>query len=364
VSIAPTGGQRSVTSSIEQGLKNLVLNAGPNVRDLSQCTRDGYRAILDAAHVPEGWPPDATASAVLTVIEELAQEIRNPRWQAATLAALRFPANEYIGADCESREGRWKALAERETTDAEDIKRRVENYRDYWRSAVPRLAEALDDRLRQLNRSPDGWRRFQDEAHVHPPLRLSQPLSFDRTEVLYQLEGYRGIQCTTWRWLTAHAPIDGYDAVGWYYNEPNAPVEIIPLANCTSDGPMRDLPMGGVLGRLRFSHVLRPDEQYFFAYVTKFNSDQPCRPTILQEVRGRATRQLTVRVQFDVKTLPSKIWYFDVGTQSEGWQTPDERASEVLEHSPNGYYEKVFDVCTSGRQYGLRWEWRDLAALA
>jgi len=172
-----------------------------------------------------------------------------------------------------------------------------------------------------------------------------------------QLEGMRGVRCVSYRWLTAHAPVDHYEAVGWYYNHPDAPVEVMPLANCTREEPQRELPQGGVVANLKFSHELRAGEQYFFAYVTKFNSDQPCRPTILWEVREVEMRHLTVRAQFDVRALPSRLWYFDIGTQSEGWKLPDEGAPECLQVSSNGYVDHLFERCERGRMYGLKWEW-------
>ena len=355
---SPRGGDSPV-KSIEAGLKTLVQYAGPNVRELSEGTKDGYKAILDAAHVPDDWTVDAKASAVLTVLQDLVEHITNTNWRKASLAAFRLPAGNYVGPESDSREGRWKVLARREGTAPRELKRQVERYRDYWRAAVPKLAADLYDELRRLNRTADGWLRLQDEAPLLPssPLPLSPPISFDRTEVLYEFKGNCGIQVTSRRWLRAQESVDHYDAVGWYYNEPRAPVEIIPLANCTSGGPMRELLKGGVLGALQFSHTLAPGEVYYFEYITRFNSDQPCRPTILYEVRGREMRNLIVRAQFDTQVLPSQICYFDLGAEYVGWQWPEQGAPEWLQVAPNGYLEHRFDVCQQGRQYGLKWEW-------
>jgi hypothetical protein len=175
--------------------------------------------------------------------------------------------------------------------------------------------------------------------------------------VLYEFRGTCGIQATRHRWLRAHEPVDCYNAVGWYYNEPRAPVEIVALANCTLDGVIHELPRGGVTGRLRFSHVLEPGEQYYFAYVTRFNSDQPCMPTILYEVRGREIRDLTVRAQFDIHALPQRVCYFDLGAQDDGWEWPEDGAPEWIDIAPNGFVEHRFEVCHRGRQYGLKWDW-------
>jgi hypothetical protein len=358
VAADPGGGVSG--SSIEDAIKNLVQFAGPSVRDLSEGIRDGYKTLLDAAHVPDDWPVDAKASAIVIVIQELVDEIRNDKWRLAARAAFRLPATGYTGPECDSREGRWKTLAQREgLTRPEDIRKRVENYRDYWRHAAPRLASDLERRLRELNRSPAGWDRFRTDPPLSPasPLPLTPPISFESTEVLYEFSGRRGIQATSHRVLRAHEPVDHYDAVGWYYNEPRAPVKIIPLANCTSDGEMRELPRGGVLGQLKFSHVLAPGELYYFAYITRFNSEQPTMPTILYEVRGKEMRNLTVRAQFDFQALPERICYFDLGAQDQGWEWPEEGAPEWIDVADNGFVEHRFDVCQRGRQYGLKWAW-------
>jgi hypothetical protein len=175
--------------------------------------------------------------------------------------------------------------------------------------------------------------------------------------VLYEFNGNRGVQATSHRWLRAHEPVDHYDAVGWYYNEPRAPVGIIPLANCTSEGTPHELPRGGVLARLQFSHLLRPGEPYYFAYITRFNSDQPCMPTVLYEVRGKEMRNLTVSLQFDTRAMPLQICYFDLGAQDSGWEWPEDGAPQWLEVAPNGFIQHSFEVCLQGRQYGLKWKW-------
>jgi hypothetical protein len=217
------------------------------------------------------------------------------------------------------------------------------------------LAESLQGRLDELNRSTDGWAVYRTDEPPSPPRSL--PLSFDRTDVLFLFSGRRGIQSYSYRWLTAHGPVDHYEAVGWYYNEPDAPVEIIPLANCARKDPYVVLPEGGRLARLEFERTLEPGEKYFFAYTTVFNSDQPCRPTILYEVRGLSMRTLTVRAQFDVEALPSKIWYFDIGIQSNGYHVPDDDAPQIVRVASNGFASHEFSNCEKGRKYGLRWLW-------
>jgi len=133
------GGGESPANSIEAGIRNLVNDAGPNVRELSRRTRPGYDVIMEGAIVPGGWTEDAKALAIVTVIQELVGQITNPRWRIAAMAACRQPADLYVGPNCDSRKGRWRVLAEREGTAPGDIARRIEDYRGYWtqRSGAP-----------------------------------------------------------------------------------------------------------------------------------------------------------------------------------------------------------------------------------
>jgi hypothetical protein len=57
----PRGGEPA-SNSIEDGLRNLVQFGGPSVRELSDGVKAGYKAILDAAHVPDDWTVDANGS--------------------------------------------------------------------------------------------------------------------------------------------------------------------------------------------------------------------------------------------------------------------------------------------------------------
>jgi hypothetical protein len=349
------GGGAAPPESIEAGLRDLVTDAGPDFRRFSRGDTGNLEAIMDAALVPADWPRASKAEAVLSVIQDLVYEIANPRWKAAALAAFRLPAKDYVGAEYDSLAGRWRALARRDGASDEEVRARTEAYRGYWVSAASQLADHVERRLSELNSAPDGWLPYRTGLPSSPPHSL--PISFERTDVLYMFRGYQGVRSISYRWLIAHGPVSHYEPVAWYFNDPDAPVEIIPLANCVLEGPLRDLPQGGRTGTLRFSHTLGRGERYFFAYMVKFNSEQRCRPTILYEVRGVEMRSLVVRSQFDPDTMPRRCWYFDVEAQSEGWGIPDDDAPELLKIAPNGYVAHEFESCQRGRKFGLRWQW-------
>jgi hypothetical protein len=130
------------------------------------------------------------------------------------------------------------------------------------------------------------------------------------------------------------------------------------VANCTLDGPLVPLPQGGRGGTLRFDHELVDGERYYFAYTTRFNSDRPCRPTILYEVRGLRMDLLTVRAQFDpAGPIPTVAWFFDVVSQADAWHMPEPGSPNLRRVAANGYVEAEFRDCRHGRKYGLQWAW-------
>lgn len=349
------GGGEPPPQSVEAGLRRLAWESGPTVTRLVESRAEGIGALMQAAQPPADWPVEVKAYAVLSVIREVVQDLANPRWRAAAQAALRIPADDYQGPDHDSVAARWRELVRREGIAEAERRARVDAYRGYWMTAAQHLAEAIESRFRELNRIPDSWAFYRPDAPYAPPLSL--PISFDRTEVIYRFHGDRGVQSISLRWLTALGEVDHYEAIGWYYNEPDAPVEIVPLANCELDGPLRDLPQGGRCGTLRFGHTLQQDERYFFAYTTLFNSDRPCRPAIMYENRVGMMQTLTIRAQFDPAVLPVRCWWFDVATQVEVSRTPEDGAPEFLTVPPNGYVEHEFTQCEWPRKCGLRWEW-------
>jgi len=348
------GGGEAPPDTLEAGLRRLALEAGPTVLRLLNERSPGVRAIMNVASPPDHWPEVDIANALLEILSELVEGIANPRWRASCKAALRIPTDDYPGAECDSVAGRWRVLARREDVASGAVDEAVERYRGYWTVAAVRLAEMLSKRLFELNRN-GGWDSYLAHEIEIPATTL--PVSFDRTDVLFSFDKQRGTGFTTYIWLTAYGPVDRYETMGWYYNDPDAVVDIVPLANCALDGPLRDLPQGGRSASLVFARELRAGEKYFFAFSTVFASDRPCRPTILHKVRGMSMDQLTVRAQFDVDAIPPKIWCVDVAEQLQGSTVPNDGDPQVLEVSPNGYVEYEFFNCKRGREYGLRWIW-------
>jgi len=332
-----------------------VVGVGPTLKSLAYDTSGGSSILMAAAHTPDHWTPEDKASAILSILHELVDKMSNGRWKAASRAALRHPADDYRGSHLDSVAARWRELVVKEGYGEPEARDAAEKYRGYWTTAATHLADTLADRLHELN-STSGWRQYEQSEPLTPPLKL--PLSFDRTDVLYRFQGRIGVQSISYRWLTAHGDVDHYETAGWYYNEPEAPVEIRPLANCQLAGPLRELPQGGRSATLAFSRKLVAGDRYFFAYTTFFRSERPCRPTILYEVRGLSMSHLTVRAQFDISAMPRRAWHFNLGVQIEDI-SPEDGAPELLPISPNGYVDYEFQSCQRGRKYGLRWQWDD-----
>lgn len=348
------GGGEARPDTLEAGLRRLAVEAGPTVLRLLHERSPGVRAIMNSASPPDYWTEEDIAGALLEILGELVEEITNPRWRASCKAALRIPVDDYPGAECDSVAGRWRMLSRREGVAGSAIDEAVERYRGYWTAAAARLAEMLSKRLSDLNRN-GGWDSYLRRELENPASHV--PISFDRTDVLFQFDKQRGTGFTTYLWLTAHEPIGHYETMGRYYNDPDAEVDIVPLANCSLAGPLVDLPQGGRAASLVFAKELSAGEKYFFAYSTTFVSDRPCRPTILFKVRGRGMERLTIRAQFDVEALPFKLWYVDIDEQLQGLAVPDDGDPQLLEVGQNGYVAMDFHNCKRDRVYGLRWIW-------
>ncbi|MBB5790827.1 hypothetical protein [Jiangella mangrovi] len=328
---------------------------GPSAQRLLRRETPGIQALMAGA--PEAWPPEVRAEAVLRLIYDLITDITNERWQRVAMAAFRNPPEDYVGQSFDSLHNRFRHLALQDLgSDGGDVEIHIERHRGYWSGAANQLATLLEERLVRMSQAPEEWVVYRREEHQPPPLLL--PISFDRTDVLYQFDGLRGVKVYTYRWLTAHAAIDRYETVAWYYSDPDAPVEVEPLANCVIDGPSRELPQGGRTEALKFSHMLSADEQYFFAYAVHFNSDRPCRPSILYESRGRTIKHLIVRAQFDPRELPAKCWHVDMSAHVSASSEPPDDSPEVMSIPENGYLAHEWRYCQPGRKYGLLWTWR------
>ncbi|MGH3766467.1 MAG: hypothetical protein ACRDS0_07255 [Pseudonocardiaceae bacterium] len=310
---------------------------------------------MQAAQPPLGWSLEDKAAAVLSVIHDAVNGITNPRWKNAALAAFRVPPDQYKGSGNDSIAGRWRELARREGNPGGQLEAAVERYRGYWMTAARHLAEDVARRFHLLNNSAEGWKPLRTSGRRAPA--LTPPIAFEKVDVLYIFDGHRGVRSICQCWITASDECDHYEARAWYYSQPDAPVEIIPLANCELSRPLQELPLGGRYGALKFARTLHTNDTYFFSYETLFNSRLQCRPTILFQPRALGMRSLVMRAQFDKAVLPTKCWYLDMELQIDDSQIPEDGAPELLEIASNGYVEHAFHACERGRQYGVRWIW-------
>ena len=353
MTVRPRRGDQPL-DSLQAALAYLAEGEGPNISKLLHSSSNGCTELLRLVAAPVDWRREEVAEAVLDLIATAVTDIDQRSWRLAVEAALRLPDTRYQGAAFDSRAKRWQEAAlELPDLAGKAPAKREEALRGYWRSSLPHLATAVRRRIDQQNRA--GWVRNGVPYPPAPPLDL--PISFALTEILYEFDGFRGVQSTSRRLLRAHGAVDHYEAVGWYYAEPDAKVEIVPIYGCVSGGQHQDLPVGGRSLVLRFDKTLEPGDEHYFEYKTVFNSQLRCRPTILYEVRGQSMDKLIVRARFDSRVLPVKIWPFDVAVQTAGQRVPEDGAPELLAVSSNGYVEREFGPCFRGRKYGLRWIW-------
>ena len=344
--------------SIERGLRELGDGRGASVRKLADAHSPGLRAIIDAVR-PEleaNWSIEDKAAAALDVILQTLATFRNENWKAVTEAAYGQPEEQYRGPQFDTRAARWRERAQRDEDlqDGPAMKSRLETYRGFFVNAVSRLSEDVEQMFQALNREPSAWERYRRHEPSSP---THLPVTFERVDVLFRLQGNVGVQQLTYRWLKALEPISEIEVVGWYYSQADADLDIVPLANCTLDGELDDLPRGGRIGALKFARTLNPGDDYFFAYSINYRSEKPCRPVVSHEVRGRATKLLTVRVQFDPQAMPDRCWCFEAIGELDGQRVPSLGSDRDLVVSANGYVDHEFKDAVFGRKYGIMWRW-------
>lgn len=202
-------------------------------------------------------------------------------------------------------------------------------------------------RLSQLNVT-GAWEKYAD-----PDARR---FKFARYHMLFRLKDRVGIECITYRVLQALSDgVDSYRSVAWYYSDPEANVEIVPLANCEV-AALQPLAAGGAAALLKLPHALRQDETCFFASKVIYHSKRESTRIVSHEVRSRAVDELTIGIQFDQRTPPSFVWHYSSNAEI-GMKRPDKGSSDLLSVSEAGYTSHVFLNCANGRRYGIQWDW-------
>lgn len=315
-----------------------------------QISSTAGRVLLDLARVPPQWPRHVQARAIRNVLAEVVEGLSDAKQRETARAQLGL-TQQYSSHDPEKRIQRLMASGILASTRI-GAQRRPDRE---WRSIRPALAQMLVSRLSQLNASGD-WEQY---AEGYAPLNEDPavgPFKFTRYHMLFRLEGRVGIECITYRILQALSNgVDSYRAVAWYYSDPEANSEIVPVANCEV-GALEPLGKGGAAALLKLPHALRQNETCFFASKVIYSSERETTRIVSHEVRSQGVDKLTIGIQFDPAALPSLIWHY-AGSKGVGMKRPEGGSSDFLPISELGYVSHEFLNCISGRRYGIQWDW-------
>lgn len=336
-----------VPASPQDALGVLAKGRGATPEEISS---SAGRVLLDLAQVPPQWPRHVQARAIRNILTEVVEGLSDPKQRETARAQLGL-TQQYSSQDPEKRIQSLMASGILASTRIGAQSRPAQE----WRSIRPALAQMLVTRLSQLN-AAGGWEKY---AEGYTPLKedaVGGPFKFTRYHMLFRLQGRVGIECITYRVLQALSDgVDSYRAVAWYYSDPDANVEIIPIANCEV-GRLEPLEKGGSAALLNLPHALQKDETCFFASKVVYNSERESTRIVSHEVRSQAVDRLTIGVQFDPAALPSLIWHY-TGSKGVGMKRPDGGSSDFLSISELGYTWYEFSNCVNGRRYGIQWDW-------
>jgi hypothetical protein len=302
------------------------------------------QALRDLAHFPPEWPWDVQARAIRNVISEAVESLGDARNRETARAQLGLTP-QYSSPNPARRIGVFLGSGSLEP----------ERTQGYSQQIYLALDQMLRQRLSQLN-ATGGWERYASGYSPPPEEAVSYPFKFERYHMLFTLRERVGIECTTYRILRALVDdVDSYTAIAWYYSDPDAEVEVLPVANCrvTSRSP---LDKGGAAVTLQLPHKLREGETCFFASKVIYHSSRETTRIVSHDVRSQSVDMLTIGIQFDMDALPSSVWHY-AGGREVGTRRPSQVSTEFLPMSELGFVSHQFRACENGRRYGIQWDW-------
>lgn len=366
----PTG----VEAPCEAGLRALASKRGPSPGRLASA--DEYpsdadpelRELMQRTESMYGVTARERATALWEIIqEEVAKIVReedDPRLGAAVQAAFRMPMETYRGREYDSvrsRLARAKETGVFEPTNGQAAPNR------FWRLAVRKLGFAVEKRLVELERHPDGWVIYQtrpdEQSDEPPPPQDAQPVFVDRLVATYLMRGRAVRQAITERLVTAredgvdHYVVRAYSPLAGKHN-----VLVEALLNCRGGEVESFARRGGATHEVPMyaPHALRRGEQWFFASRVGHQQGADEEPIVEIQVtsHGIAPNGLTMRVQFEDGFHPSSAWWFANVPENRQLVKPADGHRRRIDCSPFGYLEHTFtELCRPLCKYGLGWEW-------
>ncbi len=335
------GGQTNVPETPQEALSALASGEGATPEQIASPLG---RALRDLAYVPPQWPWNVQATAIRNVISEVVESLADAHHRETARAQLGL-APQYSSHDPAKR---METLLASGALDPERTS-------GYNQQIYPALAHMLRERLSQLN-ATSGWLEYAAGYTPSEEEIVSYPFKFERYHMLFSLVKRVGIECTTYRILRAlEDGVDSYKATAWYYSDPEAAVEVIPIANCQVTA-IEPLDSGGAAAILELPHKLRRGETCFFASKVVYHSSRETTRIVSHEVRSQSVDKLTIGIQFDTSSPPFSIWHYS-GNGDVGVKRPHPGSTEFLSMSELGFVSHEFRACENGRRYGIQWDW-------
>jgi len=335
------GGQADVPETPQEALRALASGEGATPEQIASPLG---RPLRDLAYVPPQWPWNIQATAIRNVISEVVESLADAHHRETARAQLGLTP-QYSSRDPAKRMETLLASGALEPG----------HTAEYSREINPALAQMLEDRLSQLNSTGD-WSKYAAGYKAPTEEVISHPFKFERYLMLFSLRNRVGIECTTYRVLRALKDgVNSYKAIAWYYSDPDAPVEVIPVANCRV-ASMEPGESGGTAAVLELPHTLRRDETCFFASKVVYRSSRETTRIVSHDVRAQSVDRLTIGIQFDIADLPFSVWHY-AGSRDVGMRRPPPGSNDLLAISEFGFVSHTFHACEHGRRYGIQWDW-------
>lgn len=353
---ARTGRPDCAPDSVEQGLRDLARDEGPQLSKLVNPYTSGLRALISlaVAHRRPAAPIDVTARALRQFIwEQIAgfSEEEHPKCKAALQAAFCIAPMVADGREFPSIAARLKVMT---ATGAFGQNAGPEAGLRNWRRAVKRLARLVEQNIGEL-RYTAAW------ASAGLPSGY-QAVRVRSLVVTYYLTSQIVTDIITERTVEAvEDDVDRYIVRDYVQGSPDARIQVRALLNCaTGTQTAVDLGPGFVGAKVEvlLPAAYRKGEGCTFA--TKVTRSGVAEPTTWQEIQvtSHGIDNLTMRAQFDLGVPPpSRCWYFAAVPDLGRLEPPGLGEQRDLDISRFGYVERHFGAGQATAKYGLVWHW-------
>lgn len=205
--------------------------------------------------------------------------------------------------------------------------------------------------------------RLRDAADLAKETPNSEPhdspLGYDLYDITYRLRGRIGVEVEAVQILRALTDdVDDVQISYWCGSDDDSAATFVLLEGGTlADDRMMGRP-GFRTATVRFPATLRAGDtqrvRYDLRYSAVGKTDPDPDPGI-SLVIVRPTRRIVVRVNFDLTSLPQRVWCLDKILPTAGSEDPEESAS--LKPDATGSIEVAFDNPALGFGYGVAWTW-------